>query len=262
MQKYLSLLVFLSSVCIAQNDKYDYTLTTTVLSQYYGSIIGGIFYDRPLVFSDLNVARNDQKGSSYVNFWFARPITHKQYNVDGGDEYDLTVGRILLLGKTGSVPKAILNLSGTYLAIHPLGHFNGHVWTAQGRVDFPSVPVVQPYVQYYHFGTTGVTSPPAGEFVYAGVTRNQKTRFAIGDRKISVAIDYRFGFSGGALGTDIGPSYNRMSVGLVLPITEKISIIPTAIGQVPFKRHDPLKVLGDHSRGFYTLSVVYKIGKI
>src|SRR5574343_1545540 len=163
MKKTIFVIILSLFVNAEEKPKCTNTLSETVLSKYYGSIIGGIFYDAPLVFSELNI----NCSGTYVDLWASRPITNRKYNQNGGDEYDLTIGKSFQINRLmrGDV-------GGTYLAVYPLSHGNGHIYTLQGRLDF-NTKVVQPYVQYFHFGKTGRTSPPSGEFFYAGIQRNQ-----------------------------------------------------------------------------------------
>ncbi len=269
MRKLFVVLFLISGLGLTAQDqteeagRYSYNLSSMVLSKYYGSIVGGIFYNRPLVFNDLMISRSDKAGSTYVDLWMSRPVTNLDWNRNGGDEYDFVLGRTLDLGKkkVDGQPTVRLDIAGTYLAVHPLTRFNGHVFTVATRADFPQVPVVQPYAMWYHFGKVGQNSPPAGEFFYGGLLRNQPTRLLIGDRKVAIDLDYRFGYSGGALGADWGPAYNRLYVGLNLPVSKRVTVKPTVIGQVPFTRRDPLGILGDRPRVFCTLSVTYHWGK-
>lgn len=231
---------------VTENNKWSATWSTVVLSKYYGTIVGGIFYKSPIVFSDLNVSRKDRAGSTYIDFWGARPITRRGWNRDGGDEYDFTVGRSLI------TKNLLFDASGTYLAVHPLTTRNGHVWTATVRADYTKCRWATPYGQIYYFGKAGEKSPPAGWFFYGGAIKTLPAR------KSGLQADYRFGYSGGALGADWGPAYHRLTLSRAFT-RGRVTLIPAIVGQVPMKRNDPLQVLGDRPRIFLTVTTVFRI---
>lgn len=246
--------LFVGIIFGQENSRYSGTLSISAHQDYTGDIVGGIFYPDPNMVIMGTISRNDAHGSSYGGFWLCRGVTNLRYNSDGGDEYDVFIGRVIPLAKKS----IIIDAGMTYLAVYPLGHFNGHVWTGQVRVDLPKAKYIQPYFKYYHFGQVGSTSPIAGEFFFAGATRNQHTPLRIYDRPIVMGFDYRFGYSGGALGADCGPAYNRLTVNLQLSVSKKISIIPEVSGQIPFKRVDPFRALGDRPRTTGSITVEYR----
>ena len=127
MRKLFVVLFLISGLGLTAQDqteeagRYSYNLSSMVLSKYYGSIVGGIFYNRPLVFNDLMISRSDKAGSTYVDLWMSRPVTNLDWNRNGGDEYDFVLGRTLDLGKkkVDGQPTVRLDIAGTYLAVYP-----------------------------------------------------------------------------------------------------------------------------------------------
>jgi len=231
---------------------YSVTYTSAILSKYYGSIIGGIFYDDWVTFQDIGIARMDKKGTTYVDLWASRPITNTAYNKNWGDEYDVVVGRSMPLAKG----KVRLDIAGTYLVVNNLERINDDIATGKIRLDFPKVPHLQPYAEVYRFIEVGPKSPSGGSFIYLGLLHDQKIG---GDHGPTIGFDYRYGHSLGVLGAEAGPSYHRLSISPVIPIAKKIDFVPSLVGQTAYHRHDPFKVLADRSRIFCSFALIWRI---
>ncbi len=220
---------------------------STVATKYLGDYLGGIFYDGPQLQIDLSYNHRDAHGVTTIGTWMARPLDNTKFNANFGDQYNLYLSRSLELSEDLKV-----TVGSCYYGLYDLGHMRDDMVDFSIRADFPSVPIVQPYVFFDHFLSFSEASPENGSFAFAGLQRSQK----LGDQtRVSLYFDYRVGYSGGCLNSRAGFEYQRLSASLVWKVTEKLSITPTLIGQIPIGTD---RTFADHERVFAKISARYQ----
>jgi len=225
--------------------QWGYSASLLLMSQYYGTIFGGIFYNGPMSFTDVVASRQNKHNSlmsdslTLSSMTFDLSIGQKldrlnKYNADGGNEYDFTIDQSFKFG-----PKSyeILGDAGVcYLALHDLRNVNDDAFEEFVRLDFPIVigtnsPVAQPYVEAFHYHDSG-TFHNEGWWTYGGVFRDQPLGCSLFGNELKLNIDFRTGASAGAYGNKTGVEYFRLA--FALPVTKgKWTVSPSLILQTP-----------------------------
>jgi len=259
MKKILLLItIAMTAIAASASDKvssvdrtWNYSFNHISMSQYYGSIVGGIFYDGPMSFTDIIAKREDLFGTTYVDVSIGQKLDHvRSFNKDGGNEYNLMLGRTLALD-SGDI-KLNFDYCLTYLAVHNLGHLKDDVVSNNIRIDVTNTLFVQPYLVIYRFDTVGKT-PGSGWFVYGGVQR--KFEIAnVNDKPITLGLEYRAGYSGTLFGTERGLAYHRLSVSLTAEVGEW-TITPTVIGQTRGNGQRPGHAFVNRARMFAQINM-------
>ncbi|MEI6213711.1 MAG: TorF family putative porin [Desulfuromonadales bacterium] len=126
---YALLTAALMGVCYAEETEKP-SPVVTFSSKYFTKYVGDtgvVFYDRPVVQSEINVALT--KGF-YVNLWYSMSLAHSGLDTNDGNEFDPTIGW------SGDLAGITLDAGITYFDIRPVGTFGrGDVW--------------QPYLEFY-----------------------------------------------------------------------------------------------------------------
>jgi hypothetical protein len=122
------LVAALTGVCYADDAEQAspvVTFSSKVFSKYVGDT-GVVFYDRPVIQSELNVSL--PKGF-YANIWYSMSLAHAGLDTNDGNEFDPTIGW------SGDIAGITLDAGMTYFDLRPVGTFGrGDVW--------------QPYVEF------------------------------------------------------------------------------------------------------------------
>lgn len=220
-------LYFAAVSSLSQESLPQFAWENTVSSKYWGSIVGGVFYDGPVLWSDLSISLPDKAGVTSVGLWVCRPLDSLRYNKNFGDEYDAYVSQSYKVGKD-------LVLSGTvsYQAIYDLANFADDLVLLAVRVDAPSVPFAQPYICFNEFVGWSDSASLSGWFIYGGLQREQKLW---GWKSASLHLDYRIGYSGGALGSNLGFEYQRLQASVPIKLGRNLVVSPSVIGQAPLE---------------------------
>lgn len=237
------------SSVVTTTSPWEYSASTLVMSKYYGTIVGGIFYDGPMSFTDLVATRKDASGSTRFDLSIGQKLDRlSSYNKDGGNEYDVILGRTQKFGSS-ETPIFVVDASVTYLALTDMKAAKDDVFSSAIRIDAPQVEMVQPYVVVTRFDFVGDVGDP-GTFVYAGLMRNQPVGAS------TLTIDYRIGYSlNGLFGADRGLAYHRLSLSLPIDLGDGWTVIPSVIGQIKGNGQRPGHAFVDRARLFATLAI-------
>jgi hypothetical protein len=233
------------------------TLSDTIASRYWGSIVGGIFYTGgPVNFTTLNFSLDDKWGSTYTFVGMINPLDTLKYDYHGGTEYFLAVGRTIELWKGGSKNLPLLKLNGMVLydAVSRIDHWNDDVVQQYLRLDVPRVPIAQPYLECYNWIQSGHKSPPVSWFARAGIHRQQPMGVTFQKSEMELGIDLSAGYSGdGLFGTSEGLAYYRAVISTEFKVNKHLSIVPSIVGQLPGDQKP--KAFVDRARLFYNLTL-------
>lgn len=221
-----------------ENGDWQFSVGTVLMSTYYGTIFGGNFYDGPMSFTDFNAAKPNGLGVFNVNVAIGQKLNRiTEFNMDGGNEYDLAVSQIFTFGPKAFPMKLEVGLS--YLAIYDLNLLKNDAFSETVRFDLPILadransPIVQPYAQVYHYHDVGGMRNQ-GWIGYVGLIRDQPLGFKLFEAEKNLVLnwDYRLGLNGGVYGSRAGVEYHRISVSL--PVSYgKWTFTPSIIGQFP-----------------------------
>ena len=211
---------------------------TILMSRYYGTIFGGTFYNGPMSFTDIALKWNNGllKGAMIIDLSAGQKLDRlNSYNADGGNEYDIALDQTMRFG--GEKYPILVDIGTTYLALHNLRLLRDDAWSQTARLDFPiradlpGGPIVQPYLQAYHYNTLGGMRDE-GWIGYVGLIRDQRLNTKLFGSDLVLNVDYRLGINAGVYGSQKGVEYHRLA--LSLPIHwKKWTITPSVIGQTP-----------------------------
>ncbi len=211
---------------------------TILMSKYYGTIFGGTFYDGPMSFTDIAMRWNNGllKGGMIIDVSIGQKLDRlNKFNQDGGNEYDVSIDQTFKLG--GPKYPVLVDIGVTYLALYDLTKLANDAISQTIRLDFPlradraSGPILQPYIQAYHYNDVGGLKDQ-GWIGYVGIIRDQPLGFKIFGNEAKLNIDYRMGVNGGVYGSERGVEYHRIA--LSLPVTwKKWTLVGSIIGQTP-----------------------------
>lgn len=215
---------------------WGYQIGTVFMSEYYGTIFGGVFYKGPMSFTDVVASYKDGLGTLTLDLSVGQKLSHMgEFNVDLGNEYDLTIGHSFGLG-TAKFPVQ-LYVGSTYLAVYDLENVADDFVSQTVRLDFPiladreSGPLFQPYAQIYHYNHIGGFRNE-GWIWYAGLIRDQKLGYKLFNSDLVLNIDYRMGLNAGVLNSHVGIEYHRLAFSLPVRIG-KWTLTPQVLGQIP-----------------------------
>ncbi len=239
-------------------DDIKVSLNTTFASRYWGSIVGGIFYAGGAVnFTTLTFSKDSAHGNTYVYGGMINPLDTTKYDYKGGTEYYLAVGHTFSLWESGpdNLPLIKVNVMVLYDAISKISNWSDDVIEELVRVDFPRVPVAQPYVEYYHWDTSGNDSPDTGSFGRVGIKRQQPLGFSLFGSPVSLGIDLSAGYCGGTFGTSKGLAYYRAVISSEIKVNKNLKILPSIVGQLPGDGQEVGRAFVDRPRLFYNLGL-------
>lgn len=255
-------LMLASFAAFAQEAKTTVTINSTFSSYYWGSIVGGIFYDGPVNFTDVTLLRENADGSSYYAFaGMINAMDTVRYDYEGSNEYYLGLGHISSRKTDSGYTWLTLNRMVMYDSISQIEKLDDDLIMFKIRGDFFPEWYISPYIEYYHWIKTGSDAPPVGWFGRAGITRNQPLGISIKGEPLKLGLDLSFGYAGndGLFGSkDPGVAYYRGVVGLPIPLTKRWTLTPFLVAQLPGdQRKGSAFVDGDHPL-FYNLKLTYK----
>lgn len=260
--KLLAMLVILPIASRAGNivanfdGTWDKTVSTQIMSKYYGDIFADIFYNGPMSFTKISGQRTDPLGATYVDLNVGQKLDRlSSYNKDGGNEYDFDVGRKVVFD-TGLPVTADMKV--TYLATHNLRRSGDDFISQSLQLSVADTPFVQPYISFFRFDTLGKTSG-SGWFVYGGFTREQKTGIRFRDKPVTATLDYRLGYSGGVLMRSSGLAYHRLSISLPFEFDNEWTVTPVILGQSSGHGQQTGRAFIDQSRFFATITIAKKL---
>ncbi len=217
--------------------KWGYSMSTLLMSEYYGTIFGGIFYNGPMSFTDFVASHQDSAGFLSFDLSVGQKLDRlNRYNADGGNEYDFTVDHTLTLG---SKPWQVLADVGVcYLAVYDLGKIKDDVFEEFVLLKFPLLPnaagnpLVVPYAEAFHYNDCVDGFHNRGWWTYGGLYRDQSLGCKLFGNELKLNVDFRVGASAGAYGSKTGIEYYRIA--FALPISKgKWTISPSLILQMP-----------------------------
>lgn len=230
---------------------WSYSAGTIIMSRYYGTIFGGVFYDGPMSFTDVGISYKNSLGRlTYVAMAGQKLDRLGTYNHDGGNEYDTGLDQSFRLGSKAY--PVLVDVGMMYLFTHDLSTTKGDAFDETIRVDFPiradlaSGPIIQPYFQEYHYHVVGNEMKDAGWIGYAGLIRDQSI-----SPTLKLNFDYRMGINSGVYESHSGIEFHRLAVSLPIPVG-RWTLTPSLIGQLHGGDHQTY-VTNDSL--FYTLSL-------
>ena len=249
--------------------RYSFVFDITIMSQYYGTYVGGIFNPNPFSFNSLTLNRSDSLGSTYASVSVDRQIAGDFNKRPNSDEYDFSLGRVLMLGPTNFPVKIDFTLC--YEALVNLDLMKDDVLEECLRVDLPKVPFVTPYVEAIRFDFLGKV-PGSGWFFFGGLTREQSLKglgLSINREPLKALIDFRVGYSGGCFGAHQELEYYRLGVGLPIKLSKLsdhrlpgllrgLTITPSVVGQLPAGHQGPGYRFADQPRCFGVIDFNWK----
>ena len=209
---------------------YEFSMSVLFANQYYGSDIGGIFYDGPISFTDFVVSRKDngpsvfgRDGVNRIDLTLIQKLDDTEFDVDYGNEYDLAIGRSANIG-----PEEFpvhYDVSVIYQALHQLDLIEDDIVQNVLTLDLPKVPIVQPYVTLYRFNV--MNGEGSGWFLAPGIVRNQDVPWIkINDNPLALSASYRFGYAmSSLLGADSGAVYHRFALSATAKVSEDLSVM-------------------------------------
>ncbi len=217
---------------------YGFSVNTLFMSRYYGSIVGGLFYTGGgMSFTDLVLTRKDtgeptwlgRDGVNRFDLSIGQKLDSLKFDVDGGNEYDITVGRSAYVGPTNY--PVHLDGSTTYIMVHPLTSIRNDVIETILNVDLPKTPLVRPYLSLYRFDV--IDGHGSGFFVATGLIHTHEIGLTIKDKPIGMSEEYRFGWAATkSFGTDPGAAYHRLVLSLNAKLPHNFSLRLSWIGQI------------------------------
>jgi hypothetical protein len=232
------LIAFMSfiSVCgirASETNNWSFSMSTILMSKYYGTIFGGTFYDGPMSFTDLVASRKNAFGNLTVDLSIGQKLDRlNTYNRDGGNEYDLTIDQTFKFGSKRY--PVLIDVGVVYLALYDLKDWGDDAFSEYLRMDFPicadrELPLFQPYAQVYHYHVVDGFRDK-GWIGYAGIIRSQDLRLKLFENKLALDIDYRLGVSGGTYDSHKGIEYHRFTFSL--PVKNgSWTFVPSVIAQ-------------------------------
>ena len=196
---------------------------TTKVSTGYLAKVGVNLYDSPTVFNDFGCS----SGTFGGGIWTSTGVDGDEYGSTFAEEWDVYAFW------THQYKHVRVKLIAAYYALNDLEHFQDDVWVLDGEIEFPTVPVLQPYLAIRQFGEIGSESPKSGRFLWLGATRSQPLGFTLGIATAKLSIDVHGAYSDGALGQDSGLVFWRGTIGLPIPLTKQLIVIPSVLYQLP-----------------------------
>ncbi len=241
---FASLFVQLSaSAQTTQSNTWSASAGTVIMSEYYGTIFGGTFYEGPMSFTDITFSRENVLGTFSITPTIGRKLDRvNTFNIDGGDE------EILAVSQTAHAGPVLLYGSVYHDAVTDLNEIKGDFLAQTLRVDLP-LGIVQPYIQAFHYFKYDGGLDDDGWIGYAGLIRDQELA------GLKFNFDYRLGINGGALGGKTGVEYHRLTVGLPISFGQW-TVTPAVVGQLEASSHDQTWVTEDKLMA--TVSVRYR----
>ena len=212
--------LLLSGQAIAQEDAPHWSVNSGIFSKYLGTI-GGVFYDDPILVTDLTVSHGDY----YAGIWNSTRLGSGKYGKTFGDEYDFYAGWSHDIGPVK------YEITGMYFLIADLAKLNDDLWVIDQKLSMPSCPVFQPYVKVRAFNTVGADSPTGGFFFWAGVNRSQPTGLMAHGQEVILDVELATAYSDGPLGKTPGSVFARLTLGTTIPLSERLSLKPSAVWQ-------------------------------
>jgi hypothetical protein len=238
----------------AESSPWSSSLSTHLMSRYYGTWVGGIFYDGPMSFTTLAASRKNFLGSFYVNASVGRKLDSLTYNKDFGDELDAEIGQSFHIGE--GLSRIDVDYHIGYIGSHNLRLLRDDYVSHVLRFDVPNTPIAQPYITIIRSDTVGKV-PGAGWFAYGGLVRNLQV--GLGDNLFAVRLDYRTGYSFKIYGAGRGWVYHRLEASVPLSLNKIWTITPAVIGQISAHGQPPGQAFIDHSRLLGTLTISRKL---
>lgn len=235
------------SVSRAKDDSWKYSASTLLMSQYYGTMVGGIFYPGAMSFTDVVASRGNSIGTVRFDLSVGQKLDKFEWDKDGGSEIDFTVGQATRFGPVN------VDASFCYLALYDLNKIKGDCVSSTVRFDVPTVKPIQPYLIVTRFDLVG-SVPGSGTLIYGGFIRNQPIGVTMHGSELSVSIEYRTAWSMDKLfGTKEGVDYHRLSVSLPMTVYGW-TVTPTVVGQVKGSQPKGYAFV-DKARVFATLAI-------
>lgn len=241
-----------SEIANGPASSWKFGVSLWLASDYYGTIFGGIFYNGPMSFWDVFGSCSNALGTATIDLSLGQKLDHLDtYNVDGGNEYDLTIDQTFKIGP-------FLGDAGIcYLALFDLRNMKDDVFEEFVQIDLPiksksGKVIVQPYYKIFHYHVMGNGMEDKGWFMYMGVVRNQKLGFDILSKPAVLNIDYRCGASAGAFDSSPGIEYHRLALTLPIQLSKHLVVSPSVIGQTT---GDGGQTYVRHCDAFYSLTL-------
>ena len=183
------LVAFATAVCFAEEAEkaaHVVSFSSRIYSKYVGDT-GVVFYDRPVVQSEINVSLS--KGF-YVNLWYSMSLAHAGLDTNDGNEFDPT------LGWSGDVAGFTLDTGITYFDIRPVGSFGrGDVWQPYLEFSKELVPakahIISPYIKTeYGIPAKGNAREDKGLHVHGGLRHKWQAADSLGiSQQAEIAFD-------------------------------------------------------------------------
>ncbi len=238
-----------------------FSIINTVASRYWGSIVGGIFYSGgPVNFTDFKLTLDDRIGTTYAFVGMINPLDTFKYDYNGGTEYYAAIGKTIDLWRGGAkgLPLVRLDAMVLYDSISKISRLDDDVFQQYLKLELPSIPFTQPYIQGYNWFKTGDRAPGVGYFIRAGTHRQQPLGFSFRGTPVELGMNVSAGWSSeGLFGTSSGLAYYRGVLSTVFVWNKHLKFIPAIIGQLPGGGQEDNRKFVDHSRVFYNLTLQY-----
>jgi hypothetical protein len=238
-----ALVAFVSPICEVRAEdnntpsQYSWSVNALFMSKYYGSIVGGIFYDGPMSFTGLTLTRKDahdtvfgRDGANRASVTIGQKLDDSSFDVDSGNEYDFAIGRSATLGPEEFPIQYDAGI--TFLVVHPLGHLNNDVLNPAVTLSLPKMPLVVPYVTVYQFEI--LNGNGSGTFLAAGIRRSQELSWLkVCGNPVVITGEYRFGWAltDGLFGSGEGPAYHRLIGSATAKLSKHLSTTFALTGQ-------------------------------
>jgi hypothetical protein len=214
----------------SSTNPYEFSMSVLIANQYYGSDIGGIFYDGPVSFTDFVVSQKDngpsvfgRDGVNRIGLTLIQKLDDLDFDEDYGNEYDLAIGRSAYIG-----PEEFpihYDVSVIYQVLHQLDRIEDDIVQNVLTLDLPKVPIAQPYVTLYRFNV--MNGEGSGWFLAPGIVRNQDVPWIMtNDNPLVLSASYRFGYAmSSLLGADAGAVYHRFALSATAKVSEDLSVM-------------------------------------
>lgn len=232
------------TVPASQSSPWSYGLTECLMSQYYGSWVGGIFRDAPFSFTTVSARRETTFGSFYVSGSIGQTLDKAEFNKNTSQEIDGEAGVNFSVSSGRSQIDATYFLS--FIAATPLNVVQNDFLSHVVRLEMPNVAPVKPYVTLIRSDTVGKVDG-TGWFAYGGLVYSTKL-----SKATSLSLDYRTGYSFGIYGAGKGWAYHRIEAAFPVKAGKKLVITPAIIGQTSAHGQPAGHAFVDRSRLFAT----------
>lgn len=230
---------------------WNYVASSTGMSKYYGTWVGGIFYDGPMSFTGLTASRKLGRGTFHANASIGRKLDSTTWNKDGGDEIDTEIGQAWS-ADTGAATQVDASYTLSFMAVHPLGQLGNDFLSHVVSVSMPNIAWAAPYATLIRSDSLG-KAPGSGWFAFGGLVGHVNLTDRVGIR-----LDYRTGYSFGIYGGGKGWDYHRLEASVPLAIGKSWTVVPALVGQVSAHGQKKNPFI-DRSRLLATLTLSHRI---